>query len=181
MSTAIFVIALLILLVGVNWRVERRRDFAHDLEIVERERNEAEFWGFSTEAEGRRKKERLEGGDWKNTLRFEIVCWGLYIVGGFLLVIGTVMWLDEDQNHTWTELAKFTGFAVLAMLAVWFVYRMEQKLENTERAIGEIKLRLKAVKDHAENMRKGSIDNFVELRDRLDKLDGKKYQHENDN
>jgi hypothetical protein len=62
---------------------------------------------------------------------------------------------------------------------MWIVYTIEQKFDKMGIAITEINSRLKAVKDHAEDMRKSSIDEYLQIRDRIDKLEGIKYRGKN--
>jgi hypothetical protein len=174
-STLLFAISFLILSWSVRVRYERKKYLVHELEGLERERDFAEVYGGDIESgeEERKRKSLEQGGDHQQKLTFELVCWSLHIVGTALAVIGAAIWLNEDQNHSLADLAKYVFLVLILALFAWITLRAEHKFARLERDIVWLKWMLKGIHGSAVNMRKSSIDEYVELNDRIENFEKK--------
>jgi hypothetical protein len=174
-STILFAISFLVLLWSVRVRYERQKYLVHELEGLQRDRDFAEIYGGDIESrEEEKKRKGLEqGGDHEQRLTFELVCWSLHIVGTALAVVGAAIWLNEDQGHSVADLAKYVFFVLILAWFAWITLRAEHKFARLERDIVWLKWVLKGVHSSAVNMRRSSIDEYVELNDRVENFEKK--------
>jgi len=165
MSSWIFITGLYVLGVGVMRYFQWKEDHRLDLERLERERRETKFWGFDTDDVDRQYKEKLaEKRSWKDSA----ADWGWFVAGVVICAIAVAM------DEAWDKLTGLlTGFVVL-LIGLWWIYHLLKRLDKADHEIAWLNQTLLAVKNHTESMRKGSIEEFVELRDRLDRLEGRR-------
>lgn len=175
MSGWIFVVGVVFIMYGISARLLRREDHQSELSSFDEEIRLAKFWGYSAEDKEKSRAELIaEHEHWWNKFKFELGNWIVFLIGAAILLVAAVLWFGEDPSHTWGQLwSDMKGFIVPVGLAGWWFYGLDKRLGNVEKEINWLNRMLVAVKDHAENMRKGSIENFLELKDRLDKLEGK--------
>ncbi len=83
--------------------------------------------------------------------------------------------LDETRADTfgqlWNYIKDNAGYAVAVAMAIYYIYQLTKRLDKAESEIKWLDDMLKVVKTHAEDMRKGSIENIVQLEERLDRLE----------
>jgi hypothetical protein len=168
MSWWIGAAAFIVLYVAITKQFEGIEERANELDELKRELEEKQFWGFSTRAEEREAKEKLaektsEREGWKKT--FGWLKW--YLFGGLLVAFWGVIWFGEDESHTWVAFSDIVSWRALFGITVVVIYKVVKRFEGLERKIAFINQRLKAVKEHAESMRKASIDEYLQMRDRL--------------
>jgi hypothetical protein len=178
MSGWIFVVAMLFIMLGISARVQRREDHQSDLTRLDEEIRLARFWGDNADYEEKSRADLVaEHKNWWSNIKFELGNWTAFLIGAAILLVAAVLWLGEDPSHTWgliwSGIKDSAGFIFLLGLAAYLFYGLDKRLGNLEREISWLNRILKALKDHAEGMRKSSIENFLELKDRLDKLEGK--------
>jgi hypothetical protein len=136
----------------------------------------AKFWGYDAMSEEKRYTEKIaEQEHWRNNIKFKLGNWTALVVGAVLCLIAAAVWLDENPSHTagqlWDLIGKFAGYAVVGGMLLYWGYRLSNRLDRAENEIAWLSQTLRAVKDHAEDLRKGSINNFLELKNRLDGLE----------
>lgn len=174
-SNLLFIFGFSALLAGFGRRYALREESESEIEKVKRERKNSIFWGYSTEEEDK-EIDRIvaERNNWKDRFKYELTCWGMDIICVVIFIGGVVAWFGDDKNHTWDELSNNAiNFIVLAV-AVWVFYiKRGEKIYELDAEIDELNHMLKVVKDQAVGMRKGSIIEYLELKDRLDKLEKK--------
>lgn len=172
MSEAMFVISLLILLWGLRERIERSEALSRKLENLERVRDSAQVYGGDAESvdEEKRRKFLESGGERGQKIRFELACWSSHIVGTALALFAFTLWLNEDQSHTLNDLVKYVCIILAVIWFVWTMLRAESKIARLERDVLWLKHVLRGVHNAAVNMRKNSVDEYVELNDRIDNL-----------
>jgi hypothetical protein len=90
-----------------------------------------------------------------------------------MLLIATAIWMSEDPTRTWDQVwnnAKtVAGYVPFAALSLYFIYALLKRLDRDEAEIKWLNQKMRAVKDHAENMRKGSIENNGASQGRADR------------
>jgi hypothetical protein len=172
MSTAIFFVGCFVLFWGVYKRIERTEDRANQRELMERKRRHAKQWGFSEhEIHGPSACTLLEQRNWKETLKFEGVCWSLHILGALLLVVATATWFREKQSHSVSELVSIVGImGAFVMLGVK-VLLTDKRYEKLDMEIAWLNHTFKVMNDHSENMRTHLVARNLKFADRLDKLE----------
>jgi hypothetical protein len=177
MSQWLFIVGFFLFWAGVKKRLLRADARENELNELDLERRQARLWddGDAADTERAYKNKKLEHG--KFDLVFESVCWALFAASGLCVAAGFYFWFDEDPSHTW-EKALTTSFELLMAGAfgcyfLWLLYRQAKALDKAEGEIRWLTQALINVRRHAEDMRKGSIDNFLELRERLDQLEGR--------
>lgn len=175
MSTILFAISLLILLWSARVRYERRKYLRRELEVLERDRDFSSIYGGDAESEeeARTRKGLEQGGEWRQKVTFELVCWSLHIVGVALAVVGAAIWLHEDQDHTWSGLAQYVLLILIATWFAWMTLRANDRSAKLERDLAWLKWVLKGLHSSAVNMRRSSIDEYVELGERIDDIENK--------
>ncbi len=143
---------------------------AAELETLDRDRDYSEIYGGDAESEDELERRKLleTGGEQK--VPFELFCWGLHIAGAVLAAIGAVVWLNEDQSHTLGDLLKYVAGILMVTLLAWIAFLAASKLARLNRDISWLKQMLKGVHSSAVNMRSASIDEYVELNDRIDNV-----------
>ena len=172
METAFLIIGLILICAGLLKRAQRWEDHRLELEPLENERELSIFWGSDTATYDKEIALRIaELNDWKSKLKFESFFWCLLLLGGLSLALSAMIWLGEERNHTWSELGeiviKFGGLVCLVLIFYW----LNEKIQRADNQIARLKYMLKVVKDHAEDMRKASIDDHIELKARIDDLE----------
>jgi low affinity Fe/Cu permease len=181
MSEWIFVIAMLVFMYGIGSRFQRRDEHQYDLAQLDEEIRLAEFWNDTATAE-RKQKDRAdkiaEHKNWRNIIKFELGNWTAFLIGAAILLVATLLWIGENPSHTWGLIWKRIYEMEIAIplgggLAAYWIYHLNKRLGKAESEIGWLNRMLKVVKDHAEDMRKGSIENYLETKDLLDRLEGK--------
>jgi low affinity Fe/Cu permease len=179
MSEWIFVIAMLVFMYGIGSCLQRRDEHQYDLAQLDEEIRLAEFWNDTAAAE-RKQKDRVdkiaEHKNWRNIIKFELGNWTAFLIGAAILLVAALLWFGEDPSHTWGLVWHHmdnTGIIVPLGLAAYWVYHLNKRLGKAESEIGWLNRMLKVVKDHAEDMRKGSIENYLKTKDLLDRLEGK--------
>jgi hypothetical protein len=172
METVLYVIGFLLVYAAIMMRLQRREDYQTDLENAEYENKTELFWGMSTEGEDQRIKEIREQGYGTRMERFKFAAqnWSMAIIGGLILLF---LWINrETPKEPWksdiTNVFLFAG-----ILGSYSYYQFLRIIHRLERHIGWLEQMLRAVNSHSESMRKGSIDEYIQLRARLDSLSEK--------
>jgi hypothetical protein len=178
MSRWIFVVAMLVFMYGIGRRFQRRDEHQSDLARLDEEVRLAKFWNYTAEEEQKDRADKIaEHKNWENVIKFELGNWTAFLIGAVILLVAAEFWFGENPSHTWDLLwngVKDNAWIVFPLgLAVYFVYHLGKRLDKAESEIGWLNHMLKVVKDHAENMRQGSIEEILELKGRLDRLEGK--------
>jgi hypothetical protein len=146
----------------------------------------AKFWNYTAEEEQKDRADKIaEHKNWENVIKFELGNWTAFLIGAVILLVAAEFWFGENPSHTWgllwngiwgllwNGIKDNARIAVPLGLAAYFVYHLGKRLDKAESEIGGLNHMLKVVKDHAENMRQGSIEEILELKGRLDRLEGK--------
>jgi hypothetical protein len=103
MSLWIFVVGIAVFMTRVGKYVERKKDRRLDLERLELERRTSKFWGFGTDGEDRRYKEKLaEKASWKDSA----ADWGWLLAGVVIWAISFALWLAEGHLARWIRRGK---------------------------------------------------------------------------
>jgi hypothetical protein len=185
MSGWLFAIAIVIFASAVMKRGQRADDRENELIRLEHESRATKFWGLSNETQDEAHKGKVEEHrDRRKNFWFECAFWGWVLAGLVLCVVATIIWIDDEPGRTldtaWDAAQKFLIYVCIGTLALWALYRLLKRLDKADKEIEWLNHMLNAVKNHAEDLRKGSIENFLELRDRLDKLEGKPPRNNTD-
>jgi hypothetical protein len=91
-----------------------------------------------------------------------------------ICAIAAELWLVEDPSRTMDQAWDKVSWFVIFGFGCWYIYQLLKRLDKADHEIEWLNEMLLGVKNYAEDMRKGSIGNFVELRDRLDRLEGRR-------
>jgi hypothetical protein len=171
MSGWIFGIAMLVFMFGIGARFARRDRRRSDLARLDEEIRLAKFWGFSAETEQKDRADMIaEHKNWRKNIRFELGNWIAFLIGAAILLIAAVLWFGENPSHTWGQLQQRITDVVPYVFGFGFVcyyaFQMAKQIDKTESEVRWLNHMLKVVKDHAEDMRKGSIDDILELKKR---------------
>jgi hypothetical protein len=184
MSGWLFAFAIVIFASAVMKRGQRAEDREHELIRLELERRTTKFWGLSGNQNEAHNGTVEEHRDRKKRFWFECAFWGWVLAGFVLCVVATIIWIDEDPVHTWEAAwdaaQKILLYVCVGALALWGLYRLLKQLDKADKEIEWLNRMLNAVNSHAEEMRKGSIESFLELRDRVDRLEGKPPRNNTD-
>jgi hypothetical protein len=178
MSEWFFIFGIIILLNGLSTLWEHNEEQSWELADLDGEIKDAEFWGYDAESAHKARSEKIaEYKSWRNNIQFVLsnwkYDWQYFVIGGVLCLVATVLWFNENQAHIWDRLWDLFG-AVIAGVIGWALYsRLIRQWGKAQREIRWLNSMLKQVKDHAENMRKASINDIAKVKDRLDKLEGK--------
>jgi hypothetical protein len=178
MSGWIFGIAMLVFMYGIGSRFQRRDERQSDLTRLDEEIRLAKFWNYTAEREQKDRADKIaKHKNWRNNIKFELGNWTAFLLGAAILLVAAVFWFGENPSHSWgllwNGIKDNAGIVVALGLAAYLVYHLAKRLDKTESEIRWLNQMLKNVKDHAEDMRKGSIDDILELKERLDRLEGR--------
>jgi sterol desaturase/sphingolipid hydroxylase (fatty acid hydroxylase superfamily) len=178
MSGWIFFSAMVVLVYGIGSRWRRREDRQWELARLDEEIRVAKFWKYDAERERQDRADMIaEHKNWRNNFKFELRNWSTFAIGAALLVLAAVLWVGEAPSRTWDQLWKMidenTWSVVLLGLAAICVYYVFKRLDKAEREIRWLNHMLKLSKDHAENLSNVVSESVLELKDRLDRLEGK--------
>jgi hypothetical protein len=169
-STALFAISVLILFWSVRVRFGRRDALAKELEKLQRDRDYSEIYGGDAESkDDEKRRESLErGGDRDQRAMFALVCWGSHTISAVLAAIGAALWLNEDQSHTLIDFLKCVAVILMVVWFAWILLSAASRFARFERDIVWLKQVLRGLHSSAVNMRRTSIDEYMELNDRID-------------
>ena len=175
MSGLILVIGILFFLYGIGSRLQRREEHSSELAGLDDQIRVANFWGHDTSNERKARADKIaEHKDWRNNIKFELFSWITFVIGAALCLFATV--LDEGRanslDRVWDYIRDRAAYAFIVGIAIYYAYRLMKRLDRAESEIRWLNRMLKVVKDHAEDMRKGSIENILQLAKRLDRLEG---------
>jgi hypothetical protein len=178
MSGWILAAAILVFMYGMGSRLVRRKDRQWDLDRLDEDIKLSKFWGFNAENDEKARADKIaEHKNWRSNIKFELGNWIAFMIGAALLVLSQAVWVGEDPSRSWDQLWNKINdnawLVILSGVAVIFVYRFKNRMDLAESEIRWLNHTLKAVKDHAEDMRKGSIKDILKVQDRLDRLEGK--------
>jgi hypothetical protein len=122
----------------------------------------AAFWGRDAKAERQVYFDKFEEHkNWRNNIRFQLTNWTALGIGATLCLVGTVLWLGDNETRPWDRLWDLVGPFVIAVVGIYYVYQLMKRLDKTESEI-----RWLTVKDNSQV-------NYSELERRLDRLEGR--------
>ena len=163
MSAWIFIIGLVLLWAGVSSRLARRERRSSELAALDYPIKVATFWGRDAKAERQAYFDKFEEHkNWRNNIRFQLTNWTTFGIGATLCLLGTVLWLGDDQTRSWDRLWDLVGPFIIAVVGIYYVYQLMKRLDKAESEIRWLNLMLEQVKDN------GQV-NYSELERRLDR------------
>jgi hypothetical protein len=179
MSTLVFVVSALFFMYGIGSRLQRRDERISELADFDDRIRESMFWGgYGLDAARRARAEKLaEHKRWRNNIRFELANWAVLATGALIGLVATAIWINEDPTRTWDQLwdnAKtVVVYVPVAALSLYCIYALLKRLDKAEAEIKWLNQKMRAVKDHAEDMTKASDSHFLVVYERLDRLEEK--------
>src|SRR5262249_7768415 len=133
-----------------------------------------EFWGYGLDTARRVRAEKLaEHKGWRNNISFKLANWAVLATGALIGLIATAIWINQAPTRTWDELWDHAKTGAVVPIVALSVYYLLKRLDRAEAEIKWLNQKMRAVKDHAEDMRKASIDDHLVLQERVDRLEGK--------
>ena len=167
MSAWIFIIGLLLLWAGVSSRLARRERRTSELAALNYPIKVAAFWGRDAKAERQAYFDKFEEHKkWRNNIRFQLINWTTFGIGATLCLLGTVLWLGDNENRPWDRLWDLVGPFIIAVVGIYYVYQLMKRLDKAEAEIRWLNLMLEQVKDN------GQV-NYSELERQIDRLERK--------
>src|SRR6516164_5739206 len=167
MSALIFIIGLVLLWAGVSARLARRERRTLELAALNYPIKLAAFWGRDAKAERQAYFDKFEEHKkWRNNIRFQLINWTTFGIGATLCLLGTVLWLGDNEIRPWDRLWDLVGPFIIAVVGIYYVYQLMKRLDKAESEVRWLSLILDQVKDN------GQV-NYSELERRLEKLEGR--------
>ena len=167
MSAWIFIVGLVLLWVGVSSRLARRERRSLELAALNYPIRVADFWGRDAKAERQVYFDKYkEHENWRNNIRFLLFNWTTFGIGTTLCLLGTVLWLGDNETRIWDRLWDLLGPFIIAVVGIYYVYQLMKRLDKAESEVRWLSLMLEQVK------RNGQV-NYSELERRLNGLEGK--------
>jgi len=167
MSAWIFIIGLLLLWAGVSSRLARRERRSLELAALDYPIKVATFWGREAKAERQAYFAKFEEHrHWRNNITFTLTNWTTFGIGATLCVLGAMLWLGDSETPTWDRLWDLVGPFIIAVVGIYYVYRLMKRLDKAESQVRWLKLMLEEVKDN------GQV-NYSELERRLERLEAR--------
>jgi len=167
MSAWIFIIGLVLLWAGVSSRLARRERRSSELAALNYPIKVATFWGRDAKAERQAYFDKFEEHkNWRNNIRFQLTSWTTFGIGATLCLLGTVLWLGDDEARMWDRLWDLLGPFIIAVVGIYYVYQLMKRLDKAESEVRWLNLMLEQVKDNDQV-------NYSELERRLDRLEGR--------
>jgi hypothetical protein len=77
-----------------------------------------------------------------------------------------VLWLGNSETPTWDRLWDLVGPFIIAVVGIYYVYRLMKRLDKTESEVRWLNIMLEQVKDN------GQV-NYSELEMRLERLEAR--------
>src|SRR5215472_13905801 len=151
MSTAMFIVGLVLLWAGVSSRLARRELRNAELVALDYPIRVANFWGRDAKAAREAYFDKfLEHKNWRNNLRFELTNWTIFGIGAALCLLGLVFSLHDDRTHAWDRLWDIVGPFVIAVVGFYYVYQLMKRLDKAESEIKWLSFMLEQVKDNGQ-------------------------------
>jgi len=173
MSGLILTIGILFFLYGIGARFQRREERTSELAGLDEQIRVADFWGHDANDERKARAEKVaEYKNWRNNIKFELFNWVTFLIGAALCLFAV---LDESRaslDRLWESIKDRAIYVFIGGIAIYYAYQLLKRLEKAESEIRWLNYMLKGVKDHAEDMRKGSINNILQLAERVKRLEG---------
>jgi hypothetical protein len=167
MSAWIFIIGLVLLWAGVSSRLARRERRSSELAALDYPIKVATFWGRDAKAERQAYFDKFEEHkNWRNNIRFQLTNWTTFGIGATLCLLGTALWLGDDETRSWDRLWNLVGPFIIAVVGIYYVYQLMKRLDKAQSEVRWLNLMLEQVKDN------GQV-NYSELERRLDMLEGR--------
>ena len=158
------IVGVMVVFYAISMRQSRTDDREAELDKLRNDQKVAEFWGLDSAEEKRQLNEKIaQQHSAKNNWKFAIRNWGAISLG-ILLVLGSRM-LNEKALFGQDD-----GIVIAIGFALFWFYKHGKVLSKLERALSWQEQMLRSVKDHAEDMRKGSIEEYLELKEKIAKL-----------
>jgi hypothetical protein len=167
MSAWIFIIGLVLLWAGVSSRLARRERRSSELAALDYPIKVATFWGRDAKAERQAYFDKFEEHkNWRNNIRFQLTNWTTFGIGATLCLLGTALWLGDNETRSWDRLWNLVGPFIIAVVGIYYVYQLMKRLDKAQSEVRWLNLMLEQVKDN------GQV-NYSELERRLDMLEGR--------
>jgi hypothetical protein len=111
----------------------------------------ATFWGRDAKAERQAYFDKFEEHkNWRNNIRFQLTNWTTFGIGATLCLLGTALWLGDDETRSWNGLWDLVGPFIIAVVGIYYVYQLMKRLDKAESEVRWLSLMMEQVKDNGQ-------------------------------
>jgi hypothetical protein len=174
MIHAAYVLGVIIFYAALIMRGQRSEDLRLELQDLRDERAENFFWDMRTDEQDKAIADKTtDYNSWSNKLKFEAKFFGLILASAFSCGVAGLLWIINNPNPPdWKEVSDpiFLWFIVVPLVSFAYAKSLA-KIDEIDHQLRWLRQMLKVVKDRSEDMRKASINEYLELKTRIDYLE----------